>query len=99
MCYSGLVRKKNVLGVMMQCLYLMGLLTVIWGVYGYSLAFGGVPGESNYSPYIGNTDFLFMKGVQREWTSKTGSDGKEERSGPSAPNEGAIPRLTHMLFQ
>ena len=39
--YSGLVRKKNVLGVMMQCLFLMGLLTIIWGVYGYSLAFGG----------------------------------------------------------
>src|SRR6187399_1112880 len=41
MFYSGLVRKKNVLGVMMQCLFLMGLLTVIWGLYGYSLAFGG----------------------------------------------------------
>src|SRR3954462_15247389 len=43
MFYGGLVRKKNVLGVMMQCLFLMGLLTVIWGVYGYSLAFGGAP--------------------------------------------------------
>src|SRR4051794_19512033 len=57
--YSGLVRKKNVLGVMMQCLFLMGLLTVVWGVYGYSLAFGGDPSkaeETHYSPYIGNTD-------------------------------------------
>src|SRR5207244_5947211 len=63
MFYSGLVRKKNVLGVMMQCLSLMGLLTVVWGVYGYSLAFGGDPtkaDETHYSPYIGNTDFLFM---------------------------------------
>src|SRR5574342_1119959 len=50
MFYSGLVRKKNVLGVMMQCIFLMGLLTVIWGLYGYSLAFGG----SN--AYIGNSD-------------------------------------------
>src|SRR3954469_13053407 len=41
--YGGLVRKKNVLSVMMQCLFLMGLLTVVWGVYGYSLAFGGAP--------------------------------------------------------
>ena len=41
MFYSGLVRKKNVLGVMMQCVFLMGLMTVIWGLYGYSLAFGG----------------------------------------------------------
>src|SRR5947207_7325459 len=57
--YSGLVRKKNVLGVMMQCLFLMGLLTIIWGLYGYSLAFGGT------NPYIGNGDYLLMKGVQR----------------------------------
>ena len=42
MFYGGLVRKKNVLGVMMQCIFLMGLMTVIWGLYGYSLAFGGV---------------------------------------------------------
>ena len=42
MFYSGLVRKKNVLGVMMQCIFLMGLMTVIWGLWGYSLAFGGV---------------------------------------------------------
>src|SRR3989304_4552641 len=41
MFYGGLVRKKNVLGVMMQCLFLMGLMTIIWGLYGYSLAFGG----------------------------------------------------------
>src|SRR4029078_1424727 len=40
MFYSGLVRKKNVLGVMMQCLFLMGLMTVLWGLYGYSLSFG-----------------------------------------------------------
>src|SRR6476661_5024605 len=61
MFYSGLVRKKNVLGVMMQCLFLMGLLTVVWGVYGYSLAFGGT------DKYIGNMDYLFMKGVQRHY--------------------------------
>ena len=41
MFYSGLVRKKNVLSVMMQCFFLMGLMTVIWALWGYSLAFGG----------------------------------------------------------
>ena len=40
MFYGGLVRKKNVLSVIMQCLFLMALMTVIWGLYGYSLAFG-----------------------------------------------------------
>src|SRR5262245_55925216 len=67
MFYSGLVRKKNVLGVMMQCLFLMGLLTVIWGVYGYSLAFGGDPTkveETHYRPFIGNADYLFMRNVE-----------------------------------
>ena len=39
--YCGLVRKKNVLNVMMQCVFLMGLMTVIWALWGYSLAFGG----------------------------------------------------------
>ena len=37
MFYSGLVRKKNVLGVMMQCIFLMGLMTVVWALWGYSL--------------------------------------------------------------
>ncbi|HEY2412360.1 MAG TPA: ammonium transporter [Pirellulaceae bacterium] len=90
MFYSGLVRKKNVLGVMMQCVFLMGLMTVIWGTYGYSLAFGGT------DKYIGNADYLFMNGVQRQYDAETKS--------VVTPmfNEGQpfqIPRLTHMLFQ
>src|SRR6266480_2924547 len=80
--YSGLVRKKNVLGVMMQCLFLMGLLTIIWGLYGYSLAFGGDPSkaeETHYSPYIGNTDYVFMNHVQREFNA--------EKNAPDTPME------------
>ncbi len=38
--YGGLVRKKNILSVMMQCIFLMGLMSVVWAVVGYSLAFG-----------------------------------------------------------
>jgi Amt family ammonium transporter len=101
MFYSGLVRKKNVLGVMMQCLFLMGLMTVIWGLYGYSLAFGGsMPAAdaseadklaANYSPYLGNFDFLGMQQVQRQFNV--------EKKEMLTPMEGAIPRLTHMLFQ
>ena len=88
MFYSGLVRKKNVLGVMMQCIFLMGLMTVLWGVYGYSLAFGG----SN--PYIGNADHLFMRGVQREFKS-----GVVDTPMFNAGMPWQIPMLTHMLFQ
>ena len=38
--YGGLVRRKNILGTLMQSFAMMGLITVIWAVFGYSLAFG-----------------------------------------------------------
>lgn len=87
MFYGGLVRRKNVLSVMMQCVFLMGLMTVIWAVYGYSLAFGG----DGY--LIGNADYLFMNGVQRSWDDAAGA--------PVTPMfaDSAITTQTHMLFQ
>ncbi len=63
MFYSGLVRKKNVIGVMMQCLFLMGLMSVVWALWGYSLSFG------SGGPFIGNLDYLFLEGL----TMKNGS--------------------------
>lgn len=100
MFYSGLVRKKNVLGVMMQCVFLMGLLTVIWGLYGYSLAFGGTPDDKDHphNPYIGNADYVGMRNVQRHYVLEKDSEGKDKPT-VITPMEGAIPRLTHMLFQ
>jgi Amt family ammonium transporter len=90
MFYGGLVRKKNVLSVMMQCLFLMALMTVVWGIYGYSLAFGGS------DPYIGNGEYLFMNGVQRFFNPSTNS---VETPMFNAGTPGQIPMLTHMLFQ
>lgn len=87
MFYGGLVRKKNVLSIVMQCIFLMALMTVIWALWGYSLAFGG--GADN--PVIGNGEFLFMNNVARQWDAAAAA--------PMTPMEGAIPRLTHMLFQ
>jgi Amt family ammonium transporter len=100
MFYGGLVRKKNVLGVMMQCMYLMGLLTVVWAIYGYSLSFGGVPGEEGYSPYIGNTQYLFMNNVQRRMMTadEAKAAGLDKPVGKDEV-EGFIPRPVHMLFQ
>ena len=86
MFYGGLVRKKNVLGVIMQCIFLMGLMTVLWATVGYSLAFGGS------EAWIGNMDHLFMRGVQAEWTS-SGSVI------PQHPTYTTLPFMTHMLFQ
>src|SRR5204863_4948834 len=55
--YGGLVRRKNVLATMMHSFILMAVITVIWAVVGYSLAFGGS------SPYVGNFQFALLDGV------------------------------------
>lgn len=95
MFYGGLVRKKNVLGVMTQCFVLMGLMTVLWALYGYSLSFGGT------AKWIGNGDYLFMQNVQRTWVEAKG-DVPAHADTPyydAAGQDVKIPRLTHMLFQ
>jgi Amt family ammonium transporter len=55
--YGGLVRKKNVLGTMMQSFILMAWITLIWAVAGYSLAFG------EGSAFVGDLRYLFLNGV------------------------------------
>ena len=97
MFYGGLVRRKNVLSVLMQCLFLMGLMTVIWALWGYSLAFGGDPGQENYSPWIGNTEYLMMNNVQPEWSDEANA-GVYPMLQDSDGND-VIPLLTHMVFQ
>ncbi len=57
--YGGLVRKKNVLSVLAQCLAITGLVTILWWAFGYSFVFG----KSFGSPFLGGTEFLFLKGV------------------------------------
>jgi len=55
--YGGLVRRKNVLSVLAQCLGLAGIVTVIWWACGYSLSF------SKGSPFLGGLGWSFLKGV------------------------------------
>ena len=55
--YGGLVRTKNVLSVLAQCLGIAGLVTILWWAVGYSLVFSGG------SPFIGGLKFAFLKGV------------------------------------
>ena len=55
--YGGLVRKKNILGTMMQSFAMMGLVTILWAVCGYSLAFG------RGNAFIGGFEHLFLRGV------------------------------------
>jgi Amt family ammonium transporter len=55
--YAGMVRSKNVLGMLMQNVFAMGLISIIWAFVGFSLAFGGD------ASLIGNFDFAFMNDV------------------------------------
>jgi Amt family ammonium transporter len=55
--YGGLVRKKNILGTMMQSFAMMALVTVLWAVVGYSLAFG------HGNAFIGGFEHIFLRGV------------------------------------
>src|SRR3954447_26622933 len=61
--YGGMVRAKNVLGMLMQNYFAMGLLAVLWTVLGFTLAFGG--GDSSI---LGNLDHLGMRDVAgQQW--------------------------------
>jgi ammonium transporter, Amt family len=65
--YGGMVRAKNILGTLMQSNILLGTVSVLWALVGYSLAFGGDIGG-----IIGNLDFVFLKDVGM--TAKEGVD-------------------------
>jgi Amt family ammonium transporter len=57
--YGGLVRRKNVLSVLAQCLGIAGLVTILWWAVGYSLVFG----TSFGSGVLGGSEYFFFKGV------------------------------------
>jgi Amt family ammonium transporter len=85
--YGGLVRKKNILDVMMQCVFLMGVMSVVWALWGYSLAFGSdVAGG-----FVGGGDYVGLKGVLPTWDAEQGQ--------AVVPMVATIPRSVHMVFQ
>ncbi len=57
--YGGMVRAKNVLAMLMQNFFAMGIVTVLWVLFGYSLAFG----DAGNGGWIGNFDFVGLKDV------------------------------------
>ena len=87
--YGGLVRSKNVVGTLMQCFIIFGIVSVVWVVAGYSLAFG--PDQGNF---IGNLEWGFLRGLTADSTdpnffhpSYGGIEGVQ------------IPHLVYMGFQ
>ena len=67
--YGGLVRSKNMLSVLMQCLMIFSVISILWAIYGYSFAFT----EGN--AFFGGTDRLFMKGLTVDAVAATFSKG------------------------
>lgn len=64
--YAGMVRSKNVLSVMMQCFAITGLISILWVIYGYSLAFdttGMEKGVTNFHSFVGGLNKAFLSGL------------------------------------
>ncbi|HET6606137.1 MAG TPA: ammonium transporter [Rhodopila sp.] len=86
--YAGMVRKKNVLAIMMQSFMLCAVMTIVWMVAGYSLAF------TNGDAWIGDTSRLFLNGIAVDWN-------KAFVLGAGTPNAQAttIPESVFVMFQ
>ena len=84
--YGGMVRSKNVLSVLMQVFVVFSLISVLWCVYGYSLAFT----EGN--AYFGSLDRLFLKGT---FDSAKGEFAMAATFSKATP----IPEIVYVAFQ
>jgi Amt family ammonium transporter len=82
--YGGLVRAKNMLSVLTQVMAIFCMISILWAVYGYSLAFGD-GGGLNWA--IGDLSKLFLAGITADSTAATFTDGV------------VIPELVFVAFQ
>ena len=72
--YAGLVRAKNVLSILVQCFAIAGVMTILWVVYGYSVAFntaGMAAGVFNLNSLVGGLGSLFLGGITADSVSGT----------------------------
>ena len=86
--YGGMVRKKNVLATVMQSFSVCALVTVLWFVVGYSLAF------TDGSAYLGDFSRLFLNGMGKAWDKPF-----TQAAGTSVVNVTTIPESVFMMFQ
>ncbi len=94
--YAGMVRKKNVLATLMQSFAICCLVTIVWMVAGYSLAFTN--GTGSTAPYIGDLSRFFLNGIGDHITK--GSD-VPFTLGAGSGNETklTIPETVYMMYQ
>ncbi len=98
--YGGLVRRKNVLSVLMQCFIITAVISLEWVVFGYSNAFGSSHGA--LAPYIGGFDWAFLKGIKINdlspyFISHSQATGRILNGVPEMI--GTIPHIVFILFQ
>jgi len=86
--YAGMVRKKNILATMMQSFFICALVSVVWMVAGYSIAFG------NGNAWFGDLSRLFLAGIGTDW-DKPFVLG----AGSATPVATTIPESTFLMFQ
>ncbi len=94
--YAGMVRKKNVLATLMQSFAICCLVTIVWMVAGYSLAFGTGTGDS--APFIGDFSRFFLNGIG-EHISKGSDVPFTLGAGSSNPTPFTIPESVYMMYQ
>ena len=71
--YGGLVRQKNMLSLVMQSLAIAGVVSILWVVFGYSLAFGtGYEGSGFFKYGIGGFDKVMLNGIGLDTLTATG---------------------------
>lgn len=93
--YGGLVRRKNVLNVLMQCFIIVAVISIEWVVCGYSLAFGSSKGF--LAPFIGNFDWAFLNGINLSDISPYFIS--HSQATPDGGTIGTIPHLVFIMFQ
>jgi len=85
--YGGLVKKKNVLNILMQCLMTLAIISVLWVTVGYTLAFS--PGKGILSGFIGDFSWIFLKNININDPSPYFISQESAR----------IPHLVYVIFQ
>jgi len=81
--YGGLVRQKNVLSIIMQCLICVAVISILWIAFGYSWVFGKGFAGTSIGAFIGGFDKIFLNGVTTS----------------SLTTPANVPEITFVLFQ
>jgi len=93
--YGGLVRRKNVLNVFMQCFIITAAISIEWVVCGYSLSFGSSTGF--LKPYIGGLDWAFLNNIKI--TDLSPYFISHSQVGLDGNAVGTIPHIVFIMFQ